>query len=122
MLKQITDYKEVKRVWKDIEKAMKRDSIRSWKHLGSKAGSFEQNIIIRKDLRIWTVPIHEPIHAIWSPWGVLPLKSTGNLNMTVQINIATDPKGERASGKLATDSAGDRWICHTGRVGGGREV
>lgn len=120
MLRQIQDAKVIRKVWRDLEKQMLQGSRRENRNLGSRIASHPDRLIIREDLGIWTNPGGELSGRRWCIFGVLPLPESGNLAMVVQINPAIDPSSKGTGGCLAQDGEGDLWICHTGRVGGGR--
>lgn len=121
MLTQVDDPKLIRAVWRDIESQMRLGGRLVKRTLGTKVASYPDRLILREDLGIWTNPGGELHGRRWCILGVLPLPATGNVTMVVQINPAVDPSSKGSAGCLARDGAGDLWICHTGRVGGGRK-
>lgn len=125
MLKLVSDPKQIKRAWNTLESELKRGSVRRRGAVGNPAGSYTYRLIVREDLGIWAITPFEITDdhgpkSIWFPLGVLPLPEKKNASMVVQINPSLRPS-TATSAFLALDaSTGDQWVCHSGRVGGGR--
>ena len=101
--------------------AMRKGARYEHRLVGSRYGASSNRLIIRDDLGIWTMKHGEIKGRRWQVFGTLPLPERGNVNMVVQINPSLIGKPVGSSGYLAEDADGTLWICHTGRVGGGRE-
>lgn len=78
-------------------------------------------VYMRTDLQIWMAPPDLIRGHLWVPCGTLPIEPTGNLRMSVQLNPKVARDSSSTAGLLAEDEDGDRWICHTGRIGGGNK-
>ena len=57
----------------------------------------------------------------WLSFGTLPLPSAGSLSIVLEINPPIDGLARRTAGLIAADGAGTRYLCHTGRIGGGKK-
>ncbi|RMH24450.1 MAG: hypothetical protein D6692_12950 [Planctomycetota bacterium] len=121
MLTQVTDQSIVRKVWKQIEAKMRSGARVEQRTMGTRAGSYPDKVFVRDDLGIWTNKGGEIDGRLWCIFGVLPLpENTTNISMVVQINPAVKKTAKNTAGCLAKDENGKLWICHTGRVGGGR--
>jgi hypothetical protein len=106
--------------WKQLQAAVARGAGTAKRQLGDRSGSSERPLYVREDLGIW-MSKEKLIDRgyFWLPFGTLPMKPRGNLNMVVQLDRPKTLGAPRVAGLLAEDDQRDRWICHTGRVGGG---
>lgn len=57
----------------------------------------------------------------WCAYGTLPLPKTESLTITVEINPPNEGVDRRVAGVLAADSDGAVFLCHTGKLGGGKQ-
>lgn len=119
MLKEVASFRDRRRVWRDLESHFARGATRDRRTLGSQGDSSPAVLYLREDLGIWMAPLSQIKGYLWCPFGTLPLRPSGNLSMVVQINPIVSELTKSTGGMLAEDMAGDQWICHTGRVGGG---
>jgi len=121
-LTKIEQMRDQASAWHALERAFVRDATRTKRSLGAGFGSRDCPLLVREDLQTWmSKPIEIARGYIWVPFGTLPMKPLGNLNMVVQLNRPTPRTRGRIKGALlAVDGAGDRWICHTGDLGGNR--
>ena len=107
--------------WAELQAAIARGASETTRELGNKGGSIKRSLYVRDDLRIWmSKELLLDRGYFWLPFGTLPMKESGNLNMVVQLNRAPKYLGSSVAGLLAVDARNDRWICHSGRIGGGR--
>lgn len=127
MLTVIEDIPRIKTVWRSLQSEMLEGATRVRRKLAARSdqGSHpEHNLIVRDDLGIWTAPSQRLTNRLWTPFGTLPMKPKGSLQMVVQINPVIDRNVNQGStsGILAVDEAGDEWICHTGWVNGRKKA
>lgn len=127
MLTVIEDIPRIKTVWRSLQSEMLEGATRVRRKLAARSdqGSHpEHNLIVRNDLGIWTAPSQRLTSRFWTPFGTLPMKPKGSLQMVVQINPVIDRNVNQGStsGILAVDEAGDEWICHTGWVNGRKKA
>lgn len=120
MLREVASFQDRRRAWRDLERQFAEGATRERRTLGSQIDSSPALLYIRADLGVWMAPHSQIKGYLWCPFGTLPLRPSGNLSMVVQINPIVSELTKSTGGMLAEDVAGDRWICHTGRVGGGR--
>ena len=118
---QISDARTITKVWNGMVAAMRKGAQYEERVVGSRYGADPHRIIMRDDLGIWTTKGGEIKGRRWQHFGILPLPPRGNIGITVEINPTLGGSPTSSSGYLAKDSDGSLWICHTGRVGGGRE-
>lgn len=121
MLELVDDARQIRGAWDKLQKAMTHGSRRVWRRVGTRAGDYKDKLIIREDLGIWAAPSKELSSRRWFPFGVLPLPETGNVSMVVQLNTPLMTTARGMGGCLGCDAHGKLWICHTGRIGGGRD-
>lgn len=119
MLREVASFRDRRQAWAELQRQFAKGATRERRTLGSQGDSSTALIYLREDLGVWMAPLSQIRGYLWCPFGTLPLRPSGNLSMVVQINpIVSEPIND-TGGMLAEDVAGDRWFCHTGRVGGG---
>lgn len=57
----------------------------------------------------------------WCVFGILPLRDSQVVGITVEMNPPSAGLDRRVAGLFAADSSGKHYLCHTGRVGGGKK-
>ncbi|PCI11636.1 hypothetical protein COB72_00360 [bacterium] len=120
MLTQLTQKSAVKKAMNTMQRHFAMGAVIKKCNLGSQAGAVSHNLIVREDLGIWRAKHQEGDNHFWCPFGILPLSVKDNQNMTVQLNPPIGPESRATSTLLATDQQGKCFVCHTGRIGGGR--
>lgn len=120
-LRKIESLASLDAAWKELKSAIARGAVQERRTLGDQGGSSEVTLYIRRDLGIWMGKERLIERGyFWLPFGVLPLKASGNLNIVVQLNRPRTMRATGLAGLLLEDDQRDRWLCHTGRIGGGR--
>ena len=122
MLQQVTNTKEIRSAWSVLQRTMADGAVRLKKSVGARSGAEVSNLYVREKLGIWMLP--QAIMddgSLFCAFGVLPFKQASNQDMIVLFNANLDFRKRSKAALLARDSEGESWICHTGRVGGGRK-
>jgi hypothetical protein len=57
----------------------------------------------------------------WCAFGTLPLPDAGSVSITVEINPPFTGMDRQLAGLFAADGVGVQFLCHTGRIGGGKK-
>ena len=90
--------------------------------VGFQGGNKQCDVYWHRDLRIWG--LFEPLAVngrFWTCFGTdNPAKQT-NLNITVEINPPTSGVNLYCAGAFIRDEAGNVYLGHSGKVGGGRK-
>ena len=89
--------------------------------IGTKDGSAEHDIRWHDDEEIWTLLTEgDSLPRFWCCYGLENPKNKKALNVTVEINPPHEWKNLSTAGMFARDKQGSVYLCHTGRIGGGK--
>ncbi len=110
---------------RQIECSFKNSAETSVQWVGFPSGRIREKVHWRDDVGIWLCR-HDKwdgkeLRRYWLAYGVQRPGSASSLSITVEINFPRQGIDRRVAGLLAADAAGKLVICHTGRLGGGKE-
>lgn len=121
VLAKVESFRQLELAWRELKRRIAEGARREVRTIGSRDGASDHRLYVRDDLAIWMAPPLETTTGyLWTPFGTLPMDPKHNQSMIVQINRVGPDSTHATAGLLATDAAGTKWICHTGRLGGGR--
>lgn len=122
VLTPLTKMSEIVEAYKVFNRRMKKGGREILCTVGYKGGSFEGNVCWQGDVGIW---LHlDPEFAsnrYWCAFGTEEAIKQSNLSITCEINIPYKSINRRVAAVFACDEEGNRYICHSGKVGGGRK-
>jgi len=85
--------------------------------VGFRGGGGEETVIWIEPYDLW----HELSESWWNAFGVGRPVLRGSNSITCEINFAGDGVDRRTGGLFAEDDAGNIYVLHRGRIGGGRK-
>lgn len=86
--------------------------------LGFRGGQVEADVFYREDLGIW-IASEELENRSWHAFGLGTPRASNSI--VIEINLPAEGINRRISGGFAADRAGELYVIHRGRVGGGRQ-
>ncbi len=121
MLTVITDRKESKAAFKLLKKKLS-GGVKFTRTIGTRAGSEEHEIRWHRANNMWTLLTDgNDLDRFWCCYGLENPKDNNAPNITVEINPPHEWKNLRKAGMFARDNQGTVYLCHTGKIGGGRK-
>ncbi len=121
MFKVIQDRPTVEQTFRSLVAALNRDSKPFDRKLGWKGGGGDFQIRWSSKHRFWhRLDPNQVIGRYWLVFGTDDPTQAGSLALICEINPPLQGVNRRCAGVFLEDEYGNRFLAHTGRVGGGR--
>lgn len=121
MLARVTKRADVARAVRSIHDRFRKGGKAIRTTIGFPGGSVEETAYWRADAGVW-LALHSDwsVTRHWSAYGVVTPTSDTAVPIAVEINPPIEGVNRQVAGFIASDGT-HTYLCHTGRVGGGRE-